>query len=213
MRVLDVCCGHWGWSKAFAARGHKCVGIDLTWSEPPENCEFLRMNLFKLTSLWIVEQGFNFLVASTPCEEFSVHGMKHFHKNPPFPKNGLAMFNHVRSVFSDSGMLYVMENVRATQQFVGNAVHHCGPFYLWGSGVPPIIPRNIRKGLDTGGSISGRGATRKEIREYRQRFDPRYSTGPNSQKRREVQLALATIPPELANCVADYAERLLEIKP
>ena len=32
----------------------------------------------------------------------------------------------------------MMENVRAAQQFVGQAVHHCGPFYLWGSGVPAI---------------------------------------------------------------------------
>src|SRR5208282_2881448 len=125
-RLLDVCCGRWGWSKAFAVRGWECVGVDLIWSAPPVGCKFLRKNLFELTSEWIVGQGFDFLVASTPCEEFSVHGMKHFHKNPPFPKNGVAMFNHIRSVFSDSGLPYVMENVRAAQQFIGVAKHHCG---------------------------------------------------------------------------------------
>jgi site-specific DNA-cytosine methylase len=29
MRMLDLFCGRWGWSKAFAARGWECVGVDL----------------------------------------------------------------------------------------------------------------------------------------------------------------------------------------
>jgi hypothetical protein len=35
--------------------------------------------------------------------------------------------------------------------------------------------------------------------------------GHGSAKRDEQTAGFATIPPELANCVADYAERLLEV--
>ena len=38
------------------------------------------------------------------------------------------------------------------------------------------------------------------------------STWSNSKARLEATALAATIPPELANCVADYAERLLEQK-
>src|SRR6266550_7440760 len=152
MRLLDLFCGRWGWSRAFAARGWECVGIDLV--EPPDTparCEFLQGNVLELTGDWF--PTFDFIVASSPCEEFSVHGMKHFHPNPRYPEMGIKLFNHTRSLCEASGVPYVMENVRAAQQFVGQAVHHCGPFYLWGNGVPPLMPQGIIKGgrLGTGG--------------------------------------------------------------
>ena len=34
MRLLDLFSGRWGWSRAFAARGWECVGVDMV--EPPE---------------------------------------------------------------------------------------------------------------------------------------------------------------------------------
>jgi hypothetical protein len=96
-----------------------------------------------------------------------------------------------------------MENVRAAQQFVGKAVHHCGAFHLWGNAVPPLMPQGILKGwenkyVDSKGRKRGGGPGRYE-----------WST---SDGRREATAKVATIPPELANCVADYAERLLEQK-
>jgi len=143
----------------------------------------------------------DFICASSPCEQFSVHGMKHFHPNPPYPELGMKLFNHTRAICEESGVPYVMENVRAAQQFVGQAVHHCGPFYLWGNGVPPMLHQGIMKGM-----------TRKAhgFREYK--GEPGWNKRQGMETRNDkLQAALAaTIPPELANCVADYAERLLE---
>ena len=115
-----------------------------------------------------------------------------------------------------SGLPYVMENVRAAQQFVGNAVHHCGPFYLWGNAVPPLLHRGITKGTH---DIKGVPVNRSK-RFY---FDAKAGknrlitekaawkeTSSGSKERKECTAQLATIPPELANCVCDYAERLLE---
>lgn len=210
MKVLDLFCGRWGWSRKFAERGHECVGIDLT--PPPDippNCTFLQQDILNITPRWIELQGFDFICASSPCEQFSVHGMKHFHPNPPYPELGIRLFEHTRTLCESSGVPWVMENVRAAQQFIGQAKHHCGPFYLWGTAVPPLVGQGISKGIDVGSSKTVRGMTIEEKREYRKQFS--WNQAWSSSKRRQRDTAkAATIPPELANTVCDYAERLLE---
>lgn len=210
MRMLDLFCGRWGWSRAFAARGWEVLGIDLM--EPPEiphGCRFWRMDVLEISK--IEPDDFDFICASSPCEQFSVHGMKHFHPNPPYPELGIRLFEHTRTLCEASGVPWVMENVRAAQAFVGQAKHHCGPFYLWGSGVPAVLPHGIKKGFQTGGGIIQRlkKIDRKALTDYRRENDLSWSSS-GSARRKEFTAVAATIPPELANCVATYAERLLE---
>lgn len=234
MRLLDLFCGRWGWSRAFAKRGWECVGVDLVGPlETPLGCTFFAadvMNLRASSSGRIIlaedlesRQSYfpDFIVASPPCEEFSVHGMKHFHPNPKYPENGIRLFNHTRQLCEASGLPYLMENVRAAQQFVGNAVHHAGPFYLWGNAVPPLMPRGIKKGMRLGtGYIEGCGVpngTRfrnmtPEQKRAARKTDPMICAASSSEARSLATASVATIPPELANCVADYAERILEQK-
>lgn len=72
MRLLDLFCGRWGWSKAFAARGWECEGFDLI--EPPSTptgCMFRQFDVMHLTAADIQRGGFDFATASSPCEEFS----------------------------------------------------------------------------------------------------------------------------------------------
>ena len=206
-RLLDLFCGRWGWSRAFAARGWECIGVDIV--RPPEiplGCHFMEMDVLKIYALqkgtisWEPWQAVckvrpDFIVASSPCEEFSVYGMAHFHPSPKYPELGIKLFNHTRQLCESSGLPYVMENVRPAQRFVGRASHICGPFALWGTGVPPLMPQGITKGFG--------------------KWDRKYiiTTGSSKSKRRaELKAKLATIPPELANCVAEYAERILEQK-
>jgi hypothetical protein len=158
------------------------------------------MNILHLDE---IPANFDFVVASSPCEQFSVHGMKHFHPNPPYPELGIKLFNHTRAVCEASGLPYVMENVRAAQQFVGRAVHYCGPFYLWGTGVPPLMNQGIKKGwgrkwIDSQGRVRDQGPTGRAGGQWKEATNG------------TLTAMVATIPPELANCVADYAERLLE---
>lgn len=200
MTLLDLFCGRFGWSRAFAARGWKCIGVDLV--EPPEippGCEFVQINVLELDeSLEIMRLpysegwrydvcNFDFICASSPCEQFSKFGMPNFYPDPPYPSLGIKLFNHTREICEASGVPYVMENVWGAQKFVGDAAMHCGPFFLWGSGLPAILPQGFRKGgrLGTGGW---------------------QHTGSKNKKENAAQVA--TIPPELASCVADYAERI-----
>lgn len=212
MRMLDLFCGRWGWSRAFAARGWECVGVDLVDSAAAPDrcvaansvwpiCRFLKLDVLDLQADWIKNWAFDFICASSPCEEFSVHGMKHFHPNPKYPSIGIQLFEHTRRICEESGVPYVMENVRAAQNFVGPAANHCGPFYLWGTGVPPLMPQGISKGM-----------TRLAMGQREHKGKPGWNTKNENVSRRlnasGCASVAATIPPELANCVADYAERI-----
>lgn len=201
MRMLDLFCGRLGWSKAFLARGWECVGVDLVEpEESPQNFEFIKANVLHLGFAFgnlIVDDGdyrsygkFDFICASSPCEEFSKFGMPNLYPTPPYPAMGWKLFNHCWHICRDSGVPFVMENVRAAQRFVGPANLHFGPFYLWGTGVGPIMPQVILKGrrLMTGG----------------------YKGQTSGKSDKAAAAIVATIPPELANTVADFAERLLE---
>lgn len=199
LRMLDLFCGRWGWSKAFARRGWECVGIDLTRPpEIPEGCTFIQADVLEIDAEFVKQ--FDFVCASSPCEQFSVHGMKHFHPNPPDPEIGLKLFNHTRAICEAAGVPYVMENVRAAQQFVGNAVHHCGAFYLWRSAVPPLMNQGVRKMPKP-----AKGVKSQSSAHYHANLAV---MSPHIRARN-----IAAIPPELANCVADYAERILEHQP
>jgi hypothetical protein len=138
LKALDLFCGRGGASMGLKAAGFHTTGVDL---EPqPEYCgdRFIQSDamVFPL-------DGFDFIWASSPCQEFAKFGMRMFHPNPSFPALGLRLFNETRIRLEGCGLPYVMENVRAAQQFVGPAINHLGPFYLWGNAVPAVFPPDL----------------------------------------------------------------------
>jgi hypothetical protein len=160
--MLDLFAGRLGWTKAFLARGWECVAVDLVIPpEIPKGCEFIKLDVLKMAYQTFPVPHFNvatsgsnpfwewcnfdFICASTPCEEFSCFGMKHFHPNPPYPEMGCRLFWHAHKICKLSGVPFILENVRSAQQFVGKADAHCGPFYLWGDSIPPLLPQGITK--------------------------------------------------------------------
>lgn len=204
MRMLDLFCGRLGWSRAFAARGWECVGVDLVRpSDIPSGCEFVDMNA--LDVLWVGDgfrllckfpqvRNFDFICASSPCEQFST--MRNFSPPVPYPEMGIALFNHTRGICEASGVPYVMENVAGAQKYVGRSAANCGSYHLWGSGIPPILPQGICKGMTE---------LAMGLREHKGKpgWDVRHGI-----KGRTPTALIATIPPELAGCVADYATRI-----
>jgi len=200
MRVLDLCAGELGWASVFAKRGHDCVCVDLREPkrEIPQGIVFWKRNILSIDLIELLDacgtRYFDFIVASTPCEEFST--LRNFRPPVPYPEMGIRLFNHTRSICEASGIPYVMENVAGAQKFVGRSDANCGAYHLWGNGIPPLIPRGIRKGLTE---------LAMGLREHKDK--PGWNDRHGSKGQTPTAL-VATIPPELANCVADYAERI-----
>lgn len=140
-------------------------------------------------------EGFDFIWASPPCQEFAVWGLRMFFPDPPYPTNGLRMFNGTRERLENNGRPFVMENVNAAQQFVGRAINHLGPFYLWGNFVPAIFPpefRDFKKGF---GGLGRDPRTGKRIISGARQF------GSKSQKRKEFTQTISMVPPELTEYI------------
>lgn len=206
-RMLDLFCGRLGWGRAFAARGWEVVGVDLV--EPPDipvGCEFCEADILQLRCTsgdWAVYGGthyidlgrFDFICASSPCEQFST--MLNFRPPVAHPELGIKLFEHTRRICEASGVPYVMENVAGAQKHVGRAVAHAGSYLLWGNAVPPLLPKGLQKGMTE---------LAMGLREHKGKpgWDMRHGVKGVTQTAR-----VATIPPELANCVADYAEALM----
>ena len=191
MRMLDLFSGRWGWSKAFAARGWECVGVDLV--EPPdipEGCSFFKYDVLKLDLHDI--GNFDFICASPPCENFSLFQIRNFHPDPPYPELGIRLFNHTRALCEASGIPCVTEKYVPRSNSSDAPMRTPGSFFLWGNAVPPLLPAKLTKGM-------------KMNREWCQKL------GGHGTKQRDSQTAgFATIPPEIAAAVADYATRLYE---
>jgi hypothetical protein len=160
--LIDLFAGRLGWSKGFLARGWKVRAYDvrLPDMEIPEGVEYILRDILTLTAEDLKDA--DFITCSSPCEEFSVHCMKHFHPNPKHPVMGIKLFEHSRAICEASGKPYVMENVRCAERFVGPAVNRCGSFYLWGNAVPAIMPRNFydfKKGFNFDFDANGKRLT------------------------------------------------------
>ena len=67
LRLLDLFCGVGGWSKAFAAHGWACTGVDIAFLGYP--FDFVQADVLTLDRDWI--NGFDGIVASPPCEEYA----------------------------------------------------------------------------------------------------------------------------------------------
>ena len=140
--AIDLCCGKGGWTSGLIAAGYRMIGFDIRrFASYPGELAIADVRTLDGRRM----RHADLIVASPPCENFSIYGMPHFHPNPPPPILGLDIFRSVQRICEESGRPYVIENVRDAQRFVGPAVNHLGPFYLWGTAVPAIFPPEFFK--------------------------------------------------------------------
>jgi hypothetical protein len=134
-RVIDLCSGRGGWIHGFRARGWHTVAIDI--KRFPDN----PAHRFILADVGTLEQSdlpeADLIVASPPCTEFSKHDNPGLYPNLPAPS--LDLVKSCFAIAEAAGIPIVLENVRGLQKFIGSAAHY-GSFYLWGDGVPCLMP-------------------------------------------------------------------------
>lgn len=210
--AIDLFCGKGGWTNGLLESGFAVYGFDIE-PQPDYKGIFVECDILTLTVGHLRHYGALFGACSSPCEEFSVHGMKHFHPNPKYPEMGIKLFNHARFLLEGLGIPFVMENVRPAEKFVGKAVNHCGPFYLWGTAVPAVFPPEcyrVTKSLEVGSSQAIKGMTAEERKAYRKQF-PILQQGSKSPERKAVTAAAAMIPLPIARAVAETAWNLTQV--
>ncbi len=135
--VIDLCCGSGGWSAAFVRLGYRAIGFDVRrWKCYPFPGEMVLCDIRDLEG-WRF-RGATCIVASPPCTEFSQA------KWPPVLRPSLELVHACIRFSCDARAPLVLENVHRLQKFLGPARHHFGKWYLWGDGVPTLLPAGPR---------------------------------------------------------------------
>lgn len=160
--VIELYCGRGGWTKGFMAHGFTCRGFDI-------DAQFRGIYPGRFTRADVRQlDGRRFrralvLVASSPCEEFSRWEMPWTRaRNPPPPDLGVELAEAAFRIAREAGVPLILENVRKAQGWLGKAMAHCGPFYLWGDGVPALLPKEVARRFKES-RASGDAARRAEI--------------------------------------------------
>lgn len=141
---IELFAGLHGWGEGFIAEGWEVVGFDLfdmateIGIQRNRDCHLVIQDVLTLDGSQF--RNADCLVASPPCQEYSLWGMRMFHPNPPLPNK--ALWQAALRIHSETGrnIPMIIENVRGAQYHWGRAAWKCGPYYLWGD-VPALMPR------------------------------------------------------------------------
>lgn len=130
--LLDLFCGVGGWSKAFAAQGWRCVGVDIAALGYP--FDFVQSDVRTLAPDWI--DSFDAVVASPPCEEFARAWLPWLRGDKRPEQWAIDLLRWAVDLCDRPGRLVECSNFAA--RHVSGAVRF-GSFSLWGD-VPTLMP-------------------------------------------------------------------------
>lgn len=134
--VLDLCCGLGGWARGFIDAGWIVVGFDV---EPlPYPGHFCLGDVREVDpEAW---RGVDLVVASPPCTEFSKWDKPCWYPRDTLSPPDLSITEACFGIAKAIGCPIILENVRGAQAFIGRSVARYGSRYLWGDGVPALLP-------------------------------------------------------------------------
>lgn len=133
--AIDLCSGLGGWAEGFLARGFRVVGFDVVPLPYPgervlQDVRTIDGRRFK---------GASVILASPPCEEFSRLSMPWTRDRVTGPPD-LSIVEACYRIAREAGVPLVLENVKGAVGYLGPPVVRYGSRYLWGDGVPALIP-------------------------------------------------------------------------
>lgn len=172
MKALDLFCGLGGWSDGLAANGFDVTGVEIV----PMVAEVYGQK-YNVINKDVCElnpenfKGYDLIVGSPPCRDFSVIGLalKNKWKRPPDPEGeGLRLVNVFLDFVEKAKPTYwCMENSPRLEQYLHikpRTVTYFGSNMrraLWGNFPAFLISTDFRRGCITGGRNRSTGEVRK----------------------------------------------------
>jgi site-specific DNA-cytosine methylase len=110
-KVLDLFCGLGGWSRAFHEAGYQCTGIDIKNLDYPGH--FIKADINE----WIPDQSYDIILASPPCNEFSLskkwgHGTQDERQGLDLVYRTFYLIQLIKPRF------FIVENVKGLAEFL-----------------------------------------------------------------------------------------------
>ena len=140
--MLDLFCGRGAVTRAFLAAGYEVTGIDIAYHP-----DYSADALFILADIREVSghqfAGFRFIWASPPCTEFSRWRMPWTRQRATEPSLELVCAAY-RIRDEAKPEVFILENVREAQRWLGPANLQRKDRYLWGDAIlaPSVTARN-----------------------------------------------------------------------
>lgn len=118
MKILDLYCGRGGWSVPFVEYNDEVYGIDIKKQSYPGQliCQDVR------TVDGRRFHGFDLIIGSPPCVEFSNarYKSRHVHGKNPNPERGMELIHEFWRVVKEAEpRFYAMENIKALTKYYG----------------------------------------------------------------------------------------------
>ena len=129
---IDLCAGLGGVAEGFLAADYDVVGYDIADHGYPGR--LIIQDVREVESIVAQWQGQDITVlwASPPCQEFTVRDLP-WGRVKDLPPPDLSIVNACREIARRlKPRVFVLENVRGAQPWIGRAPLHRGPYYFWG---------------------------------------------------------------------------------
>jgi site-specific DNA-cytosine methylase len=155
MNVLDLFSGLGGWSASFKDRNHKVITLDIEPKFNPTICK----NILDVTAQDLKKYGqFDIILASPPCNCFSVASIRYYWKNKrpnDKTKESIKLIGHtIKLILELYPSFWILENPRGmmrhvlgkpsvTTYYAAYGLPYLKPTDLWG--VLPNIEWNKPK--------------------------------------------------------------------
>ena len=135
LTCLMLCCGDGQTAKVFQDHGYRVIGLDIhPWANWPGDLIVQDIRTFDGTPLC---HQVDLLLASPPCTEFAKAMMPWYHD---LPDPDLSLVHSVLRIRDEiQPKLFIMENVRGLQRYIGKATIIRHPYYFWGDLI--LLPR------------------------------------------------------------------------